>query len=156
MKEILDILRQELILCTRIRDISQQQRDVLAETLNGKAVSTITQQINELLTQLGKLEQRKQKLLAQNGEKTLKGLLLRQPFSAEKTLAGQLLTKLSGIIKELQLTSMNSRALLQRNMQYVEFSINVMTQASAGTTYTPPGGADSNTTHAKKMFDQSV
>ena len=156
MKEILDILRQELILCNRLCELGEKQQLGLTESLDGRKISAEAQQIEALLMQLGSLEQRKNKLLEHFGEKTLKGLLLRQPFSQEKTLAGQLMTKLSSTIHKIQQISLNSRSLLQRNLQYIDFSVNVMTQASAGTTYTAPGSMPPETLRAKKMFDQSV
>lgn len=156
MKEILGILRQELVLCTRLSELVGQQETELAKTLDSQTAASVVQHMDPLLKQLGKAEKQKTMLLAQAGESTIAGFLQKQPPSPEKELFGQLLDKLARVSQKLRQAGDGNAVLLQRNLQYIAFSINVMAQAQADTTYAPTGGDESKTLQTKKMFDRSV
>jgi flagellar biosynthesis/type III secretory pathway chaperone len=156
MKEILDILRQELVLCTRSCEISSQQQTMLAGQIDDASVDAIVHMMDPILLQMQRIEQRKDNLLLQFGHKTLQGLLDRQPLSAEKTLAGHLMEKLTVRLEALQRINRQNQMLLQKQREYIDFSINVIMRISTGTIYASCGNVGSEITHVKKIFDQTV
>ncbi len=156
MKEILGILRQELVLCMRLSELTEQQRTALAKTLDSQEAAAAVQQMEPLLKQLGKAEKQKAFLLAQAGESTMADFLQKQLSSPEKQLFEQLLEKLAHVSQKLQRAGAGNDVLLQRNLQYIAFNINVMAQAQADATYASSGGDETNTLQTKKMFDRSV
>ena len=156
MKEILGILRQELVLCMRLSELTEQQRTALAKTLDSQEAAAAVQQMEPLLKQLGKAEKQKALLLAQAGESTMADFLQKQPPSPEKQLFEQLLEKLAHVSQKLQRAGAGNDVLLQRNLQYIAFNIKVMAQAQADATYASSGGDETNTLQTKKMFDRSV
>lgn len=156
MKEVIDILRQQLIICKRAMEVSQKESAVLKGKMGQSSLEELVRQLEPLLAGLGTMEKRKQQLLVSMGEETLGAWLLKQPDSAEKRVAEQLLEKLQQQLRHLQQVNGQSQLLLQRNMQYIEYSVNVMTQVSAGTTYTSPKDAEPQLMRGTKMFDKSV
>lgn len=155
MKAIMEILGQELALLARLEGLADRQRESLKENLNGKAVREATLEVDKILAALAVLAQRKEQLLQRLGFANMSEAVTRFPFSEEKLRAQQFLARISELLNNLKTTSIISRELLQRNMQYLSYSLNVMTQAQAGTTYQAPD-APAQAVEARKLFDQSV
>lgn len=155
MKAIMEILGQELALLARLDKLAQAQRQHLKENLNGKAVREATEDVNKILAALAVLAERKTQLLQKLGFATMAEAVTRFPFSEEKLRAQQFLARITELLTNLKTTSIISKELLQRNMQYLSYSLNVMTQAQAGTTYQAPD-APRQAVEARKLFDQSV
>ena len=156
MNEIIALLKQQLTLGTRIWDLSSQQQKNLIEQIGGRAIASLTLQMESLLVQLAAVEKRQQAVLARSGEGTLAALLSRQPVSTERNLASQLLNRLQQQIAQIKILNERNRVLLERNRQFAAFSINVITQASAETTYVPPGNSGVQAAKRVKMFDKSI
>ena len=64
--------------------------------------------------------------------------------------------KLQQQIAQIKILNERNRVLLERNRQFAAFSINVITQASAETTYVPPGNSGVQAAKRVKMFDKSI
>ena len=155
MKEIIEILRQQLILCGRILEISQKQQQNLvkhAAAASGAAAA----EMEPLLVSLQKSEAAKIQLLRTLGIRDLSEAIAKQPTSREKEMALRLLEKLQQVMKGLKELNGHNQELLKRNMQYIDFNINVITQATAGTTYGASGGQPAQPDGGMKMFDTNI
>ena len=97
MKEIIEILRQQLILCGRILEISQKQQQNLvkhAAAASGAAAA----EMEPLLVSLQKSEAAKIQLLRTLGIRDLSEAIAKQPTSREKEMALHLLEKLQQML----------------------------------------------------------
>jgi len=155
LKAIMEILGQELALLVRLEQLADIQRNALKANPDGKAVREATEEVTKLLRSLAALADRKEQLLRKLGFETMEAAINRMPFSEGKLRAQQFLQRIAELLKNIKTTSIISKELLQRNMQYLSYSLNVMTQAQAGTTYGAPD-APAQAVEAKKLFDQSV
>ncbi len=79
----------------------------------------------------------------------------RQPYSREKLQARKFLKSLDESFQRLKQLSFTSQSLLARDLDYLSFNINVMTQAQAGPGYAGPEQAP-KAVQGRKLFDQSV
>ena len=155
MKAIMEILGQELALLARLDKLAHAQRQSLKRNLDAKAVREATDEVNKILAALAALAERKEQLLRKLGVSSLEEAITKFPFSDEKLRAQQFLARIAELLQNLKTTTTISKELLQRNMQYLSYSLNVMTQAQAGTTYQAPD-APRQAVEARKLFDQSV
>ena len=155
MKEIIEILRQQLILCGRILAISQKQQKQLVEHAATASGATAAE-MEPLLASLQKSEANKDALLKKISGHDIAEFIRRQPKSMERDMAQRLLEKLQAVMGELKALNGHNRELLKRNMQYIDFNINVMTQAAAGTTYEATGGQPAQPDAGVKMFDTNI
>ena len=149
------LLKSELSLALRLYEQAETQRKALKENLNGKAVTDATDAIESTLRELDACEKNKTELLSELGAETIEDALGRMPYSKEKTRARQYMNRLGGLLDKLRALADTNRDLLARDMDYLAFSLNVMTAASAapgyGTPDTPAQG-----TQGRKLFDQSI
>ena len=155
MKEIIEILRQQLILCGRILAISQKQQKHLVEHA-AAASRAVAAEMEPLLVSLQKSEANKDALLKKISGHDIAAFIRRQPKSMERDMAQRLLEKLQAVMAELKALNGHNQELLKRNMQYIDFNINVMTQAAAGTTYEATGGQPAQPDAGVKMFDTNI
>ena len=155
MKDIIRILRQQLVLCQQLNSIVHQQRELLKG--HGAAdTSGFAKKMEPLLLELGKLDKQQKQQLAQGSARTMAELLGCQPASVERSLANQLLHKVQQSMQDSKAVGQQIYLLLQRNQEFIDYNINVMNQTSADVTYTPPGAANLQAMRQKKMFDTSI
>lgn len=152
MKEIIDILRQRLILAMSIQKQAAAQREAL-KAADAREVRRITKEIDALLTKMGLLDKKQERLL---GSSTFAQWLEGQEDSPEKQMAVKLLQKLREQLLQLKTSNIGNMDLLQRNIKFVDYNVNVMTQTSAGVTYGAPQGSGGGPVQGRKMFDTGV
>ena len=148
-------LKTELALALRLYEQAEAQKKALKENLNGKAVSEATEAINTTLRALDAHEKSKAALLADLGGDTIEDVVGRMPYSKEKIRVRQQMKRLSDLLATLRGVVGSSRDLLAHDMDYLTFSLNVMTAASAAPAYGTPD-APEQATQGKKLFDQSI
>ena len=155
LDRIESLLKTELNLALRLYEQAEAQKKALKENLNGKAVTEATEANNATLRALDAHAKGKASLLTEMGGGTVEDVVGRMPYSKEKTRVRQYMKRLSDLLAKLRDVTESSRGLLQRDMDYLTFSLNVMTAASASPAY---GTADTpkQATQGKKLFDQSV
>lgn len=131
MKEIIGIIRQRLVLITSMLKLVDEQKEALKHT-DAKEISRTTKALEPYITKLGLLETRQQKLL---NNVSIEDWLKQQPDSPEKQMSLSLLDKLMEQLAQLKLKTVVNKELLKRDIKYVDYNVNVMTQTSAGVTY---------------------
>ena len=155
LETILPLLGRELSLALRLYEQAEEQRKALKENLNGRAVAAATEALDATLRDLNTCEKDKDALLAELGAETLDDVVGRLPYSKEKTQARQQMNRLGELLKKIRNIVGTSRGLLAHDMDYLTFSLNVMTAASAAPGYGTPD-APAAATQGRKLFDQSI
>ena len=155
MKDIIDILRQQLVLCARLFELVKAQKKELI-TVNAVAASQLSREMETVMASISAVEKRKNMKLSALREDTLAQCLASQPDGPEKSFAIQLLTKQEVLLQEIKDANGNNLQYLDRNSKFIDYSINVMTQTSAGATYGTPEGYGGMPVQGVKMFEAGV
>lgn len=155
LERIESLLKAELSLTLRLYEQSEAQKKALKENLNGKAVSEATEAINKTLRELEACEKSKTALLAELSADNIEAVVGRMPYSQDKTRVRQYMKRLRGLLERMRGVVESSRSLLKNDMEYLTFSLNVMTAASAAPGYGAPDTPD-RATQGRKLFDQSI
>ncbi len=155
MEEMLHLLEEELSLCNKLNEAAEKQRMALKDNLDGQAAGGTAQVVNRLLETLAALEKKKEDFLNRAEAPTMMEAIRRQPYSSDKQRARKLLKDVDETLRELKRLCFTNQSLLERDMDYLNFNINVMTQAQAGPGYAAPEQAP-KAVQGRKLFDQSV
>ena len=155
LERIESLLKAELSLTLRLYEQAEAQKKALKENLNGKAVSEATEAIDKTLHELEAYEKNKAALLAEMKADDIEAVVGRMPYSQEKTRVRQQMKRLGDLLEKMQSVVESSRSLLKKDMDYLNFSLNVMTAASASPAYGTPD-APEQATQGRKLFDQSI
>ena len=154
LDKVQTLLKEELSLTLRLYEQAEEQRKSLKENLNGKAVASATEAIEPTLRALDGCEKKKAALLSELGAENLADALGRMPYSQEKIRVRQYMKRLDGLLGKLREVVGTSRSLLANDMDYLTFSLNVMTAASASPAYGTPD-APTAATQGRKLLDKS-
>lgn len=155
LDRIESLLKAELSLTLRLYEQAETQKKALKENLNGKAVSEATEAINKTLRELDAYENDKKALLTEMQADDIEAVVGRMPYSQEKTRVRQQMKRLGDLLEKMRGVVESSRGLLKKDMEYLNFSLNVMTAASAAPAYGTPD-APEQATQGRKLFDQSI
>ena len=155
LERIESLLKAELSLTLRLYEQSKAQKQALKENLNGKAVSEATKAIEKTLREMEAHEKNKAALLAEMSADNIEDVVGRMPYSKEKTRVRQYMKRLRDLLEKMRGVVESSRSLLKKDMEYLTFSLNVMTAASAAPAYGTPD-APEQATQGRKLFDQSI
>ncbi len=155
LDRIESLLKAELSLTLRLYEQSEAQKKALKENLNGKAVSEATEAIEKTLREMEAHEKNKAALLAEMSADNIEDVVGRMPYSKEKTRVRQYMKRLRDLLEKMRSVVESSRSLLKKDMDYLTFSLNVMTAASASPAYSTPD-APEQATQGRKLFDQSI
>ena len=155
LERIESLLKAELALALRLYEQAETQKQALKENLNGKAVSEATEALDATLRAMEGHEKTKAAFLSELGAESIESAVGRMPYSKEKTRVRQQMKRLRDLLEKMRAVVESSRSLLKHDMDYLTFSLNVMTAASAAPGYGTPE-APERATQGKKLFDQSV
>lgn len=155
MKDIIEVLRQQLILCRRLLDLAQAQRVELVKT-DAVAARKLAGTMEPIMANINSLEKRKEKFLTSRGETDLPTWLSKVPDSPDKEVLDTLINKQEIVLQELKKVNSNNLQYLNRHTEFINYNINVMTQTSAGVTYGTPGDNGGMPVQGRKMFDTGV
>lgn len=155
MKNIIDFLRQQMILCMSLLEVLQRQTQALIAG-DGKAVPQITHEIETLVAKLNMQEKTNQAFLQQQQVTTIQEWLAKQPAGTERQVAEQLLQKQYKLLQKLKDARSNNLQYLNNNMKFIDFNVNVMTQTAAGVTYGTPSDNGGRPVQGSKMFEANV
>ena len=156
MDEIIRILRAELALCMKLEAAAQAQREALKANLDGRRVTETTQTVDGLLRQISVFEKQKEELLQKAGCASMTELLKHQPYSKKKMEAKEYMNRMTELFQRIRNIGSANKLLLKNDMEYLTFSLNVMTQSQAGPGYDDTESPDKAAIQGKKLFDRSV
>ena len=155
MKDIIDILRQQLILCRRLLELAQAQKIELVKT-DAVAARKLTSEIEPVMADINSLEKRKEELLKDLKVDNLSAWVAKMPASPEKEVISTLLSKQENVLQDLKAVNSANMQYLDRHTKFIDYNINVMTQTSAGVTYGTPGDDGGMPVQGRKMFEAGV
>ncbi len=155
MQEIIQLIRQQLVLCLRLLELVSQQREALIHTA-APAVQRLTKEMEVVIMDLNRQERKRREFLAAHGADTVAEWLQVQPAGLERDMAQQLLKKEAAALEKLRTASANNQQHLNNNMKYISYNINVMTGAVAGVTYGAAEAGGISTVPGTKMFEANI
>jgi len=155
MREAIKVIRKQMLLNTRLLELFEALREALRTDTSGKSVSQAVQQMEPLLSEFAKLEREQQKFLGERQKNNMWEFVQAQPSSVERDVALRLLQQLGDVQQKLRSESEESRLLLARSKEFVDFHMNVLSETQAGTTYGPQD-AERERERGMRLFDQNV
>ena len=156
MNDAIRLLRAELLLSQECLDSLQKIKRALQDNTGGGTVTEVVQSILPTVNKLNLLDKRKREFLQQAGKKWMMAYVADRPDSEERDTVLHLLQKVHQSEDQMRKELDNTKELLRRSKQFVDFHINVMTQTAANDTYVPPGAAELENRRGIKMFDTNV
>lgn len=155
MREAIKVIRKQMLLNTRLLELFEALREALRTDTSGKSVSRAVQQMEPLLSEFAKLEREQQEFLGERQKNNMWEFVQAQPSSVERDVALRLLQQLGDVQQRLRSESEESRLLLARSKEFVDFHMNVLSETQAGTTYGPQD-AERERERGMRLFDQNV
>ena len=156
MGEMIRILRAQLVLCQELLKLGRKYRKYLLEKNTLESRRVINRQ-EEYIGKITALEKQKQILLQQAGVSTLQSFLAKQGLSPECELLRHLADNFQQTLLELKTKNQQNTTLLQKYMDFIDFSVNVIAQTTTDSIYAKQGDTPPNAVISqKKMFDQTI
>ncbi len=152
MKEIIQLLRQQMGLLTRIVELMTKMQQMLREKPSDPNIIKIVQTIEPMLTELSQIGSEQEAICKKYGANDLNMLLTAQQDSVEKYVALRLLSQVGKLQKNLKTQLISNSHLLDRENKFIQFNLNVVTQTKADPIYKPHGNDD---IRSRKIFDAS-
>lgn len=154
MKRAIDLLRVQLLLLGRLADSSKAMEETLKKN-KGDEAGRLALEIEKTLLSLGKAEKASDQYIKEKNKNNWDEVLADFLPSPEKKMARDLLDRIYERLEGLKRATEKNAVLLDKDVRYVNFSINVLTGASAGTTYAA-SAAQPGAGRAIDMLDASV
>ena len=154
MKRAIDLLRVQLLLLGRLADSSRAMEETLKKN-KGDEAGRLALEIEKTLLSLGKAEKASDQYIKKKNKNNWDEVLADFLPSPEKKMARDLLDRIYERLEGLKRATDKNAVLLDKDVRYVNFSINVLTGASAGTTYAA-SAAQPGAGRAIDMLDASV
>jgi FlgN protein. len=156
-----EILENETILYSQILNLGNKKTDII---IKGKIneLSVLAEQEQDIVSKLSKLELEREKitltinkeLSLPDRERTL-SQILSSINSDHAAILSKTQNKLLNIIKQVKRVNDENGKLINNSLEYIEFSINVLSNAAnPGNNYNPVGYSDSST--KSSMFDMKL
>lgn len=154
MKRTIELLRVQLLLLGRLADSSKTLEEALKKN-KGDEAGRLALEIEKTLLSLGKAGKSSDQYIKEKNKNNWEEVLAEFLPSPEKKMARELLDRINERLEELKRATDKNAVLLDKDVRYVNFSINVLTGASAGTTYAATA-AQPGAGRAIDMLDASV
>lgn len=156
MEQLIGVLRAQLVLCQELFRLSLQYKEHLLDKEAQQSTPVIAKQ-EEYISKITVLENKKNALLLENGVSTVQQFIVLQAASPKLDVLQILTERLGTVLGKLKERNQRNAGLLQKKMEFIDYSINVMTQTTMDNTYarkgnTPPEAVVSQ----KKIFDQTI
>ena len=156
MDKVIKILREQMILCSRLSELFNGLDNALKDNSSGGAnVTSSVQAIEPIMKDLSNNDIKIQEFLKSVKVSDLRTFVEKQPESIEHNVANGLLTQIGNLQKRLRHQITNVARLLVNSKTFIDYNVNVMTRAVASTTYGPPGSNMKNQ-GGRRIFDANV
>jgi len=153
MEALARILKAQLVLCQELLQLGLQYRKHLLEK-NTVESRRVIHRHEEHIGKITALEKQKQSLLQQAGVSTVQALFTDKSISPE---CEHLAETLQETMRELKAQNQQNAELLQKYMDFIDFSVNVIAQTTMDSIYAKRGDTPPNAVISqKKMFDQTI
>lgn len=159
-EELKKTIEEQAELYHDLLTLAKKKHEALKKA-NVTFVQRITKQEESFITKISLVENKKQSYIKQikaqhNIHANLYLVKIIDMVNApNKEVLFSAIDKLNAIIIELKIYTKKNQQLLHKEMQFVDFNINVMTNTVAGDTYAAKG-QENGATRKRKMFDETI
>ena len=154
MDKVIKLLREQMILCSRMSGIFDELNNAFKETRSGLDVTSSVQNIELLIRDLSQNDTSIQEFLKSVKVDNLKTFIEMQPEGTERSVASRLLTQVGNLQNKLRHQVTNSAHLMMNSKQFIDFNINVMSQTVADNIYGP--GKQLGQHQRRRVFDANA
>lgn len=152
MEETIILLREQTIFCSRLLKLFADLTESLKK--NSLDMTEIVKQVEPAVMELSKNSLKAQAFLKKNNFANFNDFINAQPDGIQKDVATRLLLHSNNLQLQLQRRTKTLKLLTNKGKAFVDFNVNVMSRASANTTY----GAEANTgtQSGRRLFNADV
>ena len=154
MDKVIKLLREQMILCSRLSELFAGLSTALKESHSGTDVTSSVQSIEPLMLDLSKNDLNIQEFLKSSKVNNIKSFIETQPESVERGVVERLLTQVGNLQNKLRHQITNVAHLLMNSKAFMDFNINVMSQTVANNIYGP--GRDLGQHQKRRVFDANA
>ena len=154
MDKVIKLLREQMILCSRLSELFGELSTALKESRSGADVTSSVQGIEPLMMNLSKNDLKIQEFLKSAKFENVKTFVEAQSNGVERNVAERLLTQTNNLQNKLRHQITNVAHLLMNSKAFMDFNINVMSQTVANTTYGP--GRNIGQHQKRRVFDANA
>ncbi len=152
MDEVIRLLREETVLCSRLTELFAELKKVLTE--NSPQVSDAVQKIEPVMRELSENELAAKKFLRSVNAKNFEEFVFSQQYSIQRELSERLLKQSASLHERLRNLVEETGRLLKTGRAFVDFNLNILSRTTTNNIY----GATSETKSSggRRIFDANV
>lgn len=152
MEETIILLREQTIFCSRLLKLFADLTESIRK--NSLDMTEIVKQVEPAVAELSKNSRKSQEFLKKMQVSNFNEFINSQPDGVQKDVAKRLLLHSNNLQLQLQRRTNTLKLLTAKGKAFVDFSVNVMSRASANPTY----GAEANTgtQSGRRLFNANV
>ena len=135
MDRVIKMLREQMILCSRLSEIFDNLNKAFKEARSGFDVTSSVQKVEPLMRDLSKNDASISEFLKSVSVENLGVFIEQQPAGVERNVAERLLNQVSGLQKRLRHQITNVARLMVNSKRFIDYNINVMSQTVADDIY---------------------
>lgn len=160
--ELIMLLKAQHTLCRQLIALGRQQKEYMLQGLSQQLREVMKTQ-ESTFSKFVQIETKKQRILQEQSkssgfdfdeERALAEILRLAPQKEQAAMMAQR-EQLRQSMQELKNISNQNRTLLDNEVKFIDFNINMMTQTTADDIYAPQG-QNGSVISKKKMFDQTI
>lgn len=155
MDKVIKMLREQMILCSRLTKLFDEIIAVLKNSDYSAGITSSVQAIEKLMRDLSKNDIEIQEFLSTSGAGDLKSFIESQAECVERSVAKRLIVQVGNFQKQLRQQIIDTAHLMVNSKTFIDYNFNVMTQAVANDIYGPPG-AERAGMYKRRAFEANV
>ena len=152
-EELLEILKEQLESLENIRQLTYEKTDIIIENKIDE-LETITSQEEKLINNMGNIEVKRLKLLNNWGlspDMSLREVIDKASEGKEELI--EIKEKLLYISSEIKERNITNSELINDNLQWLDFNMNLISDIQSPTTY---GNGNGMSKSSNSLFDRKV
>ncbi len=152
MDEVIRLLREQTVLCSRLTELFAELKEVIKK--NSTETGAVVQKIEPLLRDLVNNEKSSREFLKGRKVETFAAFIESCEYNIQRELSERLLQKSFDLQKQLKQQTEEVGKLLKSGMAYVDFNLNILSRTTTSNIY----GATSETKSSggRRIFDANV
>ena len=154
MDKVIKLLREQMILCSRLNEIFNDLNTAFKEARSGFDVTSSVQKIEPLMRDLSKTDVGISEFLKSVNVDNLSTFVEMQPAGVERNVASRLLNQVGELQKRLRHQITNVARLMINSKKFIDYNINVMAQTVADDIY--GSGRELGQHQRRRVFDANA
>lgn len=154
MDKVIKLLREQMILCSRLNEIFNDLNNAFKEARSGFDVTSSVQKIEPLMRDLSKNDAAISEFLKSVNVDNLSAFVEIQSNGVEKNVANRLLNQVGELQKRLRHQITNAARLMVNSKKFIDYNVNVMAQTVADNIYS--SGRELGQHQKRRVFDANA